>query len=294
MAKNRLQQFIQLHEQARQATTGQAQQIHESFLELAYIISYELDSKRDKKKTELEELFGHNLPSKKEILFLRNPHCAICGRKFDTIQQATIDHIKPQVLGGDSELPNLQLACGKCNSRKGHQYDETSPTGITHYANRQNVRYMLEESNFIEDVRDKASHDDAYQAWTYIIKHDALTPRILKICHKILMAHQPVEVKGDFRDIPITISGRFLTQPKEVIDSLIRDWCENTKPTKDLEAAKKLHVAFEQIHPFLDGNGRMGRILLNWQLVKAEAPLYIVREADKAEYYEWFKEVVNV
>lgn len=49
------------------------------------------------------------------------------------------------------------------------------------------------------------------------------------------------------------------------------------------------HIAFENIHPFIDGNGRMGRILLNWQRVKADLPILIIRESERQEYYSWFR-----
>jgi Fic family protein len=49
------------------------------------------------------------------------------------------------------------------------------------------------------------------------------------------------------------------------------------------------HVKFEKIHPFEDGNGRIGRILLNWQRVKAGLPILTIYEKDKHAYYKWFE-----
>lgn len=290
-AKNRLQRFIELHEEGRQATVGEAQQIHESFVEMGLILASELDKKRDKKKTELERVLDGQSLTQKQILYVKSPFCGICGREFKNIKEATVDHIKPKKLGGKNELRNLQLACPECNVRKGHQYNETDPNDIVYPATKKNVRFMLEESNLIEGVEGKDAVDEAFMAYKWIIGHDELTADSIKKCHDMLMRNRDLEekYKGVFRPIPVMIGGHIKAQPAIVIDSLIRDWCEEIKTHTTFEEIKQDHIRFEDIHPFVDGNGRMGRILMNWQLVRAKLPLCVILNKNKHEYYKWFQ-----
>jgi len=56
------------------------------------------------------------------------------------------------------------------------------------------------------------------------------------------------------------------------------------------ERSKQIHVAFEDIHPFVDGNGRVGRILYNIHRIKLGLPIHIIHEGEEQkEYYKWFK-----
>lgn len=52
----------------------------------------------------------------------------------------------------------------------------------------------------------------------------------------------------------------------------------------------RFHLDFETIHPFCDGNGRIGRVLINYQLLRLGLPMIIIRDKEKARYYESFKE----
>ncbi len=158
-----------------------------------------------------------------------------------------------------------------------------------------NVVYMLKESNAIEGEYDQASLDAALEAWDYLIdNYDRdITVAGIKAAHAILMKPQDIEqkYKGDFRDVPVWIGGTKKSQPKVVIDSLVRDWCDRVNSSDRNFDPVTLHVQFEQIHPFIDGNGRMGRLLLNWHLVnRNKAPLLVYTEADKRTYYRLFPE----
>lgn len=157
--------------------------------------------------------------------------------------------------------------------------------------NRKNVRYMLKESNAIEGEYDEVNLIAAVKAWDYIMKFSVINNQIIKETHRILMEPCGIDsrCRGDFRNVPVTIGGELKSQPRIVIDSLMRDWCDKTNTVDRNFDPVTLHIEFENIHPFIDGNGRMGRILLNWHLIKRnKAELLVYTEEDKHTYYMLF------
>jgi len=74
------------------------------------------------------------------------------------------------------------------------------------------------------------------------------------------------------------------------VPALVDDWIADaralrgTDPSELVEALAGLHARFEQIHPFLDGNGRVGRLLLNLMLVRLGYPPTIIYKADRERY----------
>jgi len=60
-------------------------------------------------------------------------------------------------------------------------------------------------------------------------------------------------------------------------------------PTSSEKLIKRWHIQFEKIHPFEDGNGRTGRILMNIQRLKVGLPILVIYDKEKFEYYKWFK-----
>lgn len=89
---------------------------------------------------------------------------------------------------------------------------------------------------------------------------------------------------GNFRNGPIKITGAKIKPPMYDIADWIRLWCDYAKYAFSNysveEAAARIHVFFESIHPFEDGNGRIGRILLNFLLI-ANGYLNIVLKGEK-------------
>jgi Fic family protein len=51
---------------------------------------------------------------------------------------------------------------------------------------------------------------------------------------------------------------------------------------------KEAHIEFEYIHPFVDGNGRVGRMVYNAHRLLLGQPIHIIEESEKNEYYKWF------
>lgn len=80
----------------------------------------------DRKQTPIEKVYNAGVnTTKKQALFYLYPYCWLCGEKFSSMDEATIEHIRPIVAGGADELANLTLTHSRCNSIKGSYYTFT-------------------------------------------------------------------------------------------------------------------------------------------------------------------------
>ena len=96
---------------------------------------------------------------------------------------------------------------------------------------------------------------------------------------------------GDYKKIPNEVGGRDTTSPEEVpteMKQLLASY--NRKPDKTLEDLIAFHVAFESIHPFQDGNGRVGRLILLKECLKNGIVPFIIDEDLKLFYYRGLHE----
>lgn len=146
---------------------------------------------------------------------------------------------------------------------------------------------MLKESNAIESVFDRFALINAHRAWKYIISQDTLTNNVIKETHNLLMVGRPLDprYRSDWRDVPVRIGYQVKAQPKIVIDSLVQDFCEDISKLDPKSEPILDHIRFESIHPFIDGNGRVGRIIMNWQNVKLGRKLTVYTNAQKHYAY---------
>lgn len=152
---------------------------------------------------------------------------------------------------------------------------------------------FLRESNAIEGVYDKNSLNQAIVAWEYLLTQKEMTPGVVLRTHKILMLNQPLQPdeRGYFRDVPVWVGGREGMNPI-LIREAIEKWCSlMNDPNNDTTfISKELHVQYEKIHPFVDGNGRTGRMFMNWQRLRSGIPILVIHEGEEQKsYYKWFK-----
>lgn len=149
-------------------------------------------------------------------------------------------------------------------------------------------REFLIQSNLIEGEDENI--DQPTLAWQCLKGEDHLSSAAICKVHKILMRDKPYPPpRGYYRSVPeinVTIAGR-AAPGWWLVDGLMSNWCLD-----HMELGwKKAHIRFEQIHPFVDGNGRIGRMLMNWQRLKEGLPLLIIHVGEEQyEYYQWFSE----
>ena len=101
----------------------------------------------------------------------------------------------------------------------------------------------------------------------------------------------PRERPGSFREHDIEPFPEGMRPPDWTeVPALVADWIETAKAAADtdepqiIEALARLHARFEQIHPFLDGNGRAGRLILNLLLVRLGYPPAIIYKGERSRY----------
>ncbi|MDP4007665.1 MAG: Fic family protein [Candidatus Peregrinibacteria bacterium] len=106
--------------------------------------------------------------------------------------------------------------------------------------------------------------------------------------HKVLLNDIDTENAGIYRNVQVYISGsEDILPPAKEVPSLMRQlysWYEESKNLNPCLLAAKFHYKFVKIHPFIDGNGRMARLLMNLILVKNGFPPVIVPVVRRLEY----------
>lgn len=150
---------------------------------------------------------------------------------------------------------------------------------------------FLEESNKIENVYDRKSLRNAHKAWKFIIKKKKLTIKNILKTHKILMEnHLPEKDLGKFRTCGVYV-GSHVAPLYALVPIMMWEWVKKTQiPVQKMEGEiRASHVRFEKIHGFTDGNGRLGRILMNWERIKHGYDILIIESKKRQEYYQWFK-----
>lgn len=153
---------------------------------------------------------------------------------------------------------------------------------------------FLRESNAIEGVYDGDSVVQAIEAWKFLKPKKKLTMGTILKTHKILMLNQhllPSE-KGYFRKCGVTIGGRPGLNWVKIPDAM-KAWIKmvNGYLVKNKDDIRFHHVEYEHIHPFVDGNGRTGRMFMNWERLRAGLPIHVINAGsdEHFEYYKWFK-----
>ncbi len=115
--------------------------------------------------------------------------------------------------------------------------------------------------------------------------------------HRMLIGGIDDSIAGRFRQPGeyVRVGMHIAPAPERVehmMDDLLTEYSSDLG-SYFLDKIARFHLDFETIHPFCDGNGRLGRVLINFQLIQLGLPRLILRNADKERYYEAFREYGN-
>ncbi|MDR0666741.1 MAG: Fic family protein [Campylobacteraceae bacterium] len=143
----------------------------------------------------------------------------------------------------------------------------------------------------IKDYIEALNHKEAIDKMLYYVENRAkLSENIICEFNKTLLKSTKQELSsGRYRSIVVTIGDKDITAPPYLIAKEMEElfyWHENAKDMDFVEKLSKFHGRFEKIHPFIDGNGRTGRLILNLELMKEGYPPLILKQADRKEYYD--------
>lgn len=155
------------------------------------------------------------------------------------------------------------------------------------------LRGLTIDKKPLKDHMEAVGHKEAFDYVSELVKENVpISESVIKQIHFLVLADKKDD-RGVYRRVPVRIMGAqhepvqpYLIEPK--MEQLLRDFAESSEHI--VTKLARFHIEFEGIHPFIDGNGRTGRLLVNLELMKAGYPPIDIKFTDRITYYNAFDE----
>lgn len=150
----------------------------------------------------------------------------------------------------------------------------------------------IDQKSFKEHM-EVIGHKEAFDYVRQLVSENApISEKIIKDIHYFVLADKKDD-RGVYRRVPVRIMGAAHepVQPYLIVPKM-EELLERYKSSEEDIVTKmaRFHIEFEGIHPFIDGNGRTGRLLVNLELMKAGFPPIDIKFTDRLKYYQAFDE----
>lgn len=165
----------------------------------------------------------------------------------------------------------------------------------TRYIFETNTIGITDQTVNVDDILETVNH---FRCIDFIIDHaeERLTEKFIKHLHLLLKSGTSDSRKdwfavGDYKRLPNEVGGQETSPPEDVhkeLKTLLTDYYHNRQQT--FENILNFHVRFEQIHPFQDGNGRVGRLLMFKECLANNIVPFIITDELKMYYYRGLRE----
>lgn len=155
------------------------------------------------------------------------------------------------------------------------------------------LRGLTIDQKSLKEHLEVIGHKEAFDFVTELVKEKCeINERVIKQIHYLVLADKKDD-RGIYRRVPVRIMGAAheTTQPYLIVtkmEELLRNYLASEEHI--VTKLARFHIEFEGIHPFIDGNGRTGRLLVNLELMKAGYPPIDIKFTDRIAYYNAFDE----
>ena len=219
-----------------------------------------------------------NIPADAQVPHRRKQH-------ISPLLQRLREEKETELRGGIYHRTQIDLTYNS-NHMEGSRLTEEQ----TRYIFETNTLGITNENTRIDDILETVNH---FRCIDYIIDHatDTITENHLKQLHSILKANTSDSQKswfvvGDYKKLANEVGGNETIPPEQVrayIKKLLSEY--NIVKKVQFDDILNFHVQFERIHPFQDGNGRVGRLLMFWQCLQSGHVPFIITEELRFYYY---------
>ena len=155
------------------------------------------------------------------------------------------------------------------------------------------LRGLTIDQKPLKDHMEAVGHKEAFDFVRELVQNNVpISERVIQQIHYLVLADKKDD-RGVYRRVPVRIMGAqhepvqpYLIQPR--MEQLMLSYVESSEHI--VTKLARFHIEFEGIHPFIDGNGRTGRLLVNLELMKAGYPPIDIKFTDRMAYYKAFDE----
>ena len=155
------------------------------------------------------------------------------------------------------------------------------------------LRGLTIDQKPLKDHMEALGHKEAFDFVSELVKNNIpISESVIKQIHYLVLADKKND-RGVYRKIPVRImvAKHEPVQPDLIVPKMEQLLIDFNKSTEHIVTKlARFHIEFESIHPFIDGNGRTGRLLVNLELMKAGFPPIDIKFTDRIAYYNAFDE----